>query len=276
MRAVLVLISTLFLFGCGGGGGGGGGGSSAPSPVPPVPQAPVRDTPPLVLYFGIASKQLEETSDHVSCAYPMDWGDWDTQGPDIADRIIAQLVEAKARGFKTAIVAVGFTCFTTKFTYKGMAGLVEFKKRVDAIGIDVIGISLVDEPDMNGVSDAVMTRAFNEAKAAWPGVKIYVVYGDHGTPGASAADVVGMDKYPNLVTVPIKSGQKQWLFAGGADPWKVDPTPFTAYAQQHPEVEAICAFLWIDGWGGGTNKGIGTNGMASAYRAAFKPLSGRA
>ena len=267
-RRWFVLLVCLFLAGCGGGGSG-----SAAAPSAPSAPAPVRDAPPLLLYFGVAAKQLEETADHVDCLYAMDWGDWDTMAGDIADRIIAQLVEAKQRGFKSAIVAVGFTMFSKAYAYEGTANLAAFLKRVQAVGIPIVGVSIIDEPDMAGVSDAVMTKAIVDAKKV-TGVKVFVVYGDHGQPGAAAADVVGRDAYPSLVTIPVRPGQQQWLFAGGSDPWRVDPVAagFVAYAQAHPEVCAICAFTWLDGWGGTTNKGVRSNGMAPAYRAAAAAL----
>ena len=267
-----VLAAALVLAGC------GGGGSSTPSapyapvaPSAPVAPAPTRNGAPLMLYFGVAAKQLEETADHCSCVYSLDWGSWDTDHDAIANRIIADLQEAKARGFTTAIIAVGFTMFTKAFAYRGTADLIAFRARVEACGgPKIVGISIIDEPDMNGISDAVMTRAHTEAKAVWPGVKVFVVYGDHGTPGASAADVIGRDAYPNLVTVPVRPDQQQWIFAGGADPWRVDPTPFVNYAAQHAEVAAVCAFMWIDRpVGQDSGPGIRSNGLASVYRSAF-------
>ena len=106
--------------------------------------------------------------------------------------------------------------------------------------------------------------------SGFSGAKVFVVYGDHGTPGSSVADVIGHDAYPKLVASAVKPGQQQWLFAGGSDPWRVDPTAagFVDYCKAHPEVFGICAFTWLDGWGGTTNKGIRSNGMADKYRAA--------
>lgn len=265
--ALLAALTCLLLAGC-----GGGGGSSGPPSTPLTPPAPTRNVPPLFLYFGIGGRQLEETADHCSCAYPMDWGDWDTMGPDIADRIIAQLTDAKLLGYKSAIVPVGFCMFTAKFAYKGNGALVAFRSRVEAAGVPIVGISIVDEPDMNGISDAVYSQAIRDARAVWP-VPVFVIYGDHGTPGAAEADVIGSDDYgKGVVTLPLRPKQQLWIIAGGADPWRNDPKPFVNYAQAHPECAAICCFLWIDGWGGTMNKGIGTNGLAPAYRAAALSL----
>ena len=260
-RVILAAALALLLTGC---GGGGGGGSSAPAPSP----APVRDEPPLLLYFGVASEQVKETADHVRTLYPMDWGDWDTEGADIADRIIAQLTEAKAQGFANAIVAVGFTMFSKAFTYKGTAALAAFWQRVQAVGLPIVGVSIIDEPDVNQISDSVMTQAINDARKV-TGAKVFVVYGDSGrTPGANAADVIGRDKYPNVPTLPVRAGQQRWVFPGGADPWRTPPP--TALVASDPSICAVCAFMWGDGWGGTTNKGIRSNGMADAYRKAWK------
>ena len=267
-RSLLAAALALLLAGC----GGGGGGSSAPAPSPTP--APVRDAPPLLLYFGVIEEQLKETADHVSTVYPMDWGDWDTMRPDIADRIIAQLQEAKALGYANAIVAVGFCMFSKAYVYRGTDELAAFWKRVQAVGLPIVGVSIIDEPDVVGVTDAEMTKAILDAKAV-TGCKVFVCYGDtgHGTPGIAVADVVGRDKYPSLVSVPTHPGQQRWLFAGGADPWRADPAPFIAYAKANGDVAAVCAFLWGDGWGGTTNKGIRDNGMAAAYRSAFKSVA---
>lgn len=264
MRLLCALAFCLLLAGCSGGSGGSG---EKPVPAPaPLP----RNAPPLCFYFGVVARQIEETADHVHVVYSLDWGDWDTMDADIATRILADLLQAKALGYRGAIVGVGFTMFSTALAYKGTAGLVAFRQRVEAIGLPIIGISLIDEPDMRGVSDEVMTKAHADAKAAWPGVKLFCVYGDHGTPGSSAADVIGKDAYPDIPTLPIRAGQERWIFPGGADPWRTPPDGAMALAAGDPSIVAVCAFIWGDRpVGKDSGLGIRSNGLADAYRKAF-------
>jgi len=260
-----VLAAALVLAGC------GGGGSSTPSASAPVaPTAPIVRTAPLEFgYFGLAD--IAATANSVTFSHCIDWGDWTKDKEAIKARIIAQLQSAKAAGLK-AIVSTGFLTFDAGYRYLGTAELVAFKKQLDALDLSKICIAAycIDEPDVHGISDAVMTQCFNETRAAWP-IKMAVIYGPNGqTPGISAADWIGRDDYGAgsgvLQRLPSIRPDQQWIVVpGGADPWRQDVTPFADFAKARGNVAAVIAFLYVD-YGGG--KGIGTNGTFPAYAAA--------
>lgn len=283
MRWLLIFAVALLLAGCK--GGGGGNSSSGPSaPMPPVP----RTEPLLYLYFGVKDKQIEETADHVNAVWTPDWGDWETPGgrQAIADYIVAMLTEAKARGIHKALVTVGFLIFGNSRgtpAYLNTTALIAFRERLASLGLAdmVCGLYPIDEPDMRGVPDDIMRTVFRDVKAAWPGAKVWVIYGDHGTPGISEADVIGTDDYPKAEGVlqklpPLKGGQRWVLVPGGSDPWRNDPAPFATFAVTRNEVAAIAPFVWFDRTDeqGIERKGIRSNGMADAYRKAVASVAG--
>lgn len=263
----LLLGAVIFLTGCGGSGGD-------PTPIVPVVLHTLRPDV-LFCYFGLVSEQVREIAAHVNAVHLPDWGDWDTAGADIEARIVAQLHEAQANGISRAIVCTGFLTFTTNHQYRGTAALMAFRQRLDAAGLlpMVIGLYPLDEPDVSGLSDALVTQAVNETRAAWPGPKIGVIYGTHGTPGIGAYDWVGMDDYGAgagvLQRLPSIRADQRWIVVpGGADPWKQDPAPFVDFANSHPQVAVFMPFCWFDGYGGTPNAGIRSNGMALRYAAA--------
>ena len=273
MKLVAIAVA-LALSGCGGSGGGSG------PPSPPAP--PVVRTAPLQFgYYGSADTARVASS--VTCVHLPDWGDWTTAAgkESMKAQIIAQLQACKAAGLK-AIVSTGFLTFTrTPYRYIGTADLVAFNKQLDGLGLSTIVIALypLDEPDVLGISDAVMTQCFNETRAAWPGPAIAVVYGTHGTPGIAAADWVGHDSYREGPQFPaLRAGQHAIVLPGGADPYRQDPTPFVAFANTHAEVALVWAFLYIDytGVNGEPEKGIANNGMLAQYTAAGTAIKGAA
>jgi len=263
-----VLAAALVLAGC------GGGASSTPSaPSAPVaPSAPIVRTAPLEFgYFGLAD--IAATASSTTFTFAIDWGDWTKDKEAIKARIIAQLQSAKAAGLK-AIVSTGFLTFDAGYRYLGTAELATFKKQLDALDLSPIVIALypVDEPDIHAqLTDAIMVQCCTETRAAWPGVKLAVIYGPNGqTPGISAYDWIGRDDYSagsgELSRLPAIRPDQQWIVVpGGADPWRQDVAPFAAFAKSQPTVAVLMPFLYSDYAGG---KGIGTNGTFPAYAAA--------
>ena len=272
MKLVAIAVA-LALSGCGGSGGGSG------PPSPPAP--PVVRTAPLQFgYYG--GSPLPATASSVTFVHATDWAaDWTTGKDAIKAAIIAQLQACQAAGVK-AIVSTGFLTFTrTPYRYIGTADLVAFKKQLDALGLSstCIALYVLDEPDVLGISDAVMTQCFNETRAAWPGPAIAVVYGTHGTPGIAAADWAGHDSYREGPQFPaLRAGQHAIVVPGGADPYRQDPAPFATFANAHAEVALVWAFLYIDytGVNGEPEKGIANNGMLAQYAAVGTAIKGAA
>ena len=271
----LVLLAALLLSGC-----GGGGGHSNPPPVQPIPRHEL-----LYCYFGITKREeIAEFVDHCNAVWIMDWCNWD----DPKDRerwtqfVIDCLQDAKARGIDKAILAVGYLTFTSTYQFHGAAAVATLRTLLDELGLRemVVGLSLIDEPDLHDVPDEVMARAFAETKAAWPEAKMTVIYGDHGTPGISHAEWIGHDAYGLgdgvLNRMPGLQGAQRWLLVpGGADPWKNSPEPFLDFARTHAEVAGIVPFTWFDrAPGQDSGPGIRSNGMSGRYRAIGLQIKG--
>jgi hypothetical protein len=236
-------------------------------------------------YFGVGSpEQIVRTSAHVSFVHVMDWGDWDsTEGREaIKQQQIAYMQEARARGVKSFVVTVGFLAFDSQRHYRGSAQTITAVKayldQLAALDLsrDVIAIYVLDEPDIDPpVDDRTMAQAFNDVRAAWPGPKLAVIYGDHGTPGIAAADWIGHDDYGRgagvLDRMPAIRADQRWIVVpGGADPWRQDPSPFVSRADSDPRIAVVMPFVFFDRKDerGVTFKGIGSNGMLPQYEAA--------
>jgi len=264
MRLVAIAVA-LALSGC---GGSGGGGSPAPGQVPPPPVA--RVAPLQFGYFGIAD--VATTASSVTFTHAVDWGTWGTDTEAIKARIIAELTACKAAGI-SAIMSTGFLTFSSAYAYLGTAELIAFKAQLDALELSHVVIALypIDEPDVHGISDSLMTKCCAETRAAWPGPKLAVIYGPNGqTPGISAFDWIGRDDYGAGAGVlnhlpPIRADQQWIIVPGGADPWRQDPAPFVSFADTRNQVAVLMPFLYSDYAGG---QGIATNGMLPAYAAA--------
>lgn len=270
MLRYAIMLSTLLLAGC------GGGGNSQPSPPSPVPQP--RSGELLFCYFGMLNKQLEETADHINAIHTPDWGNWDdpTDRERIAQQTVAYLLAARMRGIDKAIVSCGFLLFDSNHKYRGIAELMAFKTRLDVLSLSSMVVALypIDEPDVLGISDVTMLQVYGEVRQSWP-VKIAVIYGSHGTPGANAADWIGHDEYGRdagvLNRMPrIRNGQQWIIVPGGANPWRNTPEPFREFADTHGQVACIMPFVWFDrekDEQGQRQAGIRSNGLADRYRS---------
>jgi len=271
MRYILI-FAALLLSGC--------GGHHHNNPAPPPPPNP--NPPPrqqlLYGYFGVVGRQLEETADHVNTVWSMDWGDWDTSEgrSSIANRILAELLEARQRGITHAVVATGFCTFNNAHAFVGTEELIKFRQLLNANNLISMVAALypLDEPDVANVPSSVMDDCYLATKAVWPEAKIAVIYSDRGTPGIEQADWIGTDRYGLdsgvLGTLPPIGATQRWLLVpGGSDPWKNNPSPFYTFALTHTEVAMLVPFVWFDrerDEQGQFRAGIRSNGMANAYR----------
>jgi hypothetical protein len=234
--------------------------------VPPPPRAGIEFG-----YFGVDGAQVSETAAHVTFVHTPDWGDWDNAADRerIAQQTIAYLQEAQARGVRNAWLSVGFLVFDNAFHYRGSAELVAFKARIEALGLGPMVVALypVDEPELHGITSASLTAALADIRVAWPGPKLAVIYGDHGSyPALDAYDWIGKDDYGRgIPVIGVRPDQRVIVVPGGTDPWRDDPESFYAYATANTNVVAIIAFVWFDHFGGTANRGIRSNGLSSAY-----------
>jgi hypothetical protein len=228
-------------------------------------------------YWGTLNNQIAETAAHVNFVHAIVWGDRDSVADRarMADVLIAQIQEAEARGVHKVILTVDSMIFTNAYVYRGTAELLAFKARVDALGLagNIVALYPVDEPELyHSTNDAALTAILGELRAAWPGPKMAVVYGDMATkPALASYDWIGYDNYGigagAMDRLPPISGDQRWLLVpGGTNPWANPPEPWYARANSDTRVIGIMPFVWFDGFENDFNhRGIRSNGLAGAY-----------
>lgn len=271
----LVLAAALYgpISGCGGGGGSAGGGFGGAGATGTYP----RSIP--CGYFGVVDGQPQATAG-VTLTWVMDnslWGDAAAQ-QWMEGKQVQWLQEARAQGATHAWLAVGYLVFDAHYRYQGTAALAAFEQQLSALGNTIPTIdafSIVDEPDVNGVSDAAMLEAEHGVQAVIPGAKIAVVYGTARYPGIGGATYVSRDDYGVGQGVlqelpPLAFGQSWFLVIGAANPYRQDPQPFLDFAESHNSVSAVILFTYQDYRDpqGKMQHGVGTNGLLAQYQAA--------
>jgi hypothetical protein len=266
---LLVGLVILLLVAC-----GGGGPTPKSNPTPPNPAPLPQQYEASFGYFMGNAADLPLYQDHVGYVFTNDWGNWDTAQDWLENQTLLELQNAQQFGIKKAIVSVGFLVFDSKYNYKGTQYLIEFKGRLENLGISdmVETFYVLDEPDLamrKGLTVAALKAACAGLRQVFPEVKLMTIYSNSGQyPAITAFDIVGKDDYGKGTGVlsempPITSNQWYAIVPGGADPWKQDPTQFYQWSLSHP-VKYIIAFLFSDYSGG---KGIGNNGMLPVYKA---------
>ena len=260
------LSAILLAWSCG--GGGGNNNPSIPVSVPP----PTTIEPIYNTYFGVVDGQTPAVVGHTNMVMPLDWGNYDSNRPQIQARIIKQLQEAKAVGITAALPSVGFLLFNGNYTYRGVSDLLKFKQQLTTLQlIDMVkALYVLDEPELTGVQEAVLCQAIKDLKLNWK-VPIAVIYGDTKKYFCiSEYDWIGKDKYALGIGVfneypPINSNQRYILVPGGADPYRNDPVPFRNLAVRDTRIVAVVNFIYPDFYAGTGYLGIKSNGMLSTY-----------
>lgn len=248
---------------------------------PPTPPASKR----YFTYFGYGAGNAAGQADHVNMIFVPEWGETDANLSVILQRNISFFNEAKAAGIPAVVLDVGFQAWRgTAVNPTLAADLTVVLKAYQTAGVlgMVKAIYPVDEPDIRGFSDASLRQAnaiIRQVADGFPelsGVQLWVIYAQDGVPAMSSFDCVGSDHYGDISRAlawyaQVPAAQCRILVPGGAQPWRDDPAPFTAYAMANPNTNVI-AFLWVDYSGG---LGISDNGMLPAYRAAGKTVIGK-
>lgn len=284
MRLLLACTAALLLSGCGWFGHRGAQQPQQPTPTPTIP-APVETPAALPArrglqfgYFGSDDAQVSETADHVTFLMPA----WSDDASQIARALAANMpvclvVEDAlfAPGVPSRYLgnALADALLRAKFDAWRAAGALQLVRY----------LYVCDEPERDKkLTDADMRAAiitlrgvmgeFPELAAA----RLWVIFGDQESyPAIDLLDDVGCDAYG--AGADILTGQYQRLkpylrpdqglilVPGGASPWRQDPRPFLDYANADPQVVAMVPFIWLDQWGGTTNRGIRGNGMRGVY-----------
>lgn len=272
IRWLLSSLAALALAACGGGGGGGGGQGGAGNAAPPAAAPPLRNDV-LFGYYGTGDGQLAATADHASIVWI---GPWDPA------RSIGDLQEAHARGLRHAIVDLSYLLFSDRHyvgSARAKAAVRGYLASLGGLGLLPLltAVYTIDEPELNLDEPSEVVQANADLRAVFAEFAIApalaVIYTDHRSfPGRESYDWLGCDQYGRgPCEVPLSSGQKLVLVAGGADPWREDPAPYLERTAADPSVALLVGFTWFDRGG---DRGIGHNGMASAYRGAGVRLKG--
>lgn len=269
-RRQAVLTCALLLAGC-------GGGRSQGSYVPPIPTALRSD-----LYFGYfmtGPGQIKLTRDHVNWVFE-----------DQATGSLTAAASMRDHG-KATLLNLSGLCYDG-LTFRPLpdadvrvrACLQTLKS--EGVLQQVIALYPLDEPDIHGLSDAEVTamcgvvRGVASEFSELAGVKLAVIYTDQqGWPGFAAHDWVAIDPYDNgsdmFVAPPfiamkarLEPHQSYFLVPPGGDPWQQNPRPYADVAQNDPRCLGLLAFMYVLRFDSNPpSDGIGTNGMAAAYRA---------
>lgn len=254
--------------------------------MPPLPAAKRTDL--LFGYYGRDDAQCVETAGAVNLVFELRWDDL---APTIA--------RMQRQALKTVLVVSGECWIDAKTPRPAADAEAALRVTFDALrsaGVlgQVIGLYPIDEPDLWGTADAdvvAVCATVRKVAASYPelaGVALVVCYSKSCTyPGASAFDWLSIDDYPEgsnaLVGAPmtglrkiLRPGQRLFLVPGGCDPFRNDPEPFRRVAHADPLVVAVVPFCWRDyvDPSGKLQQGIRSNGMAPAYAALGRELTG--
>ncbi|MEO8674722.1 MAG: Ig-like domain-containing protein [Casimicrobiaceae bacterium] len=217
-------------------------------------------TPPAPsTYFGywFTGIGLEEVVAHTNLSFEL--GIFNDVDPNSIQSLETHVPLMRANGMK-AMLEIGYIHVTDPNGHVHYLGnvdkvraLLDHIKRLGGLDL-VVAFYPIDEPDMtdlssNDIRDA--NAAIHALCAEYPelgGCAIAVIYSDHNPTGAQYYDWIGTDAgnyYLGPNSMELNPGQRLILIPGGADPWRMDPTSYLSYAQDHPEVVLIMPFLWI-------------------------------
>jgi hypothetical protein len=250
---------------------GGGGGNGAPTDgTRPDPFTETHRTDLYFGYYGNSPGQTAATFDHTNLCWAAPWGGRDVQ--------IGYVQECALRKIPVMLDLTWLLISGRSYvgTEKAVPQVRQYLDQLRDLGVvgGIVALYPVDEPDMNLDDVSVVQTINRDLRAVLTdldlAVKLAVIYGNQGTPGIESFDWIARDDYERgLQTLPLLPHQRLMLVAGGADKYRNRPESFEAYANAHPEVVAIVAFIYDDYTdpGGTFRLGISHNGLLPAYRA---------
>ncbi len=265
----LVVLLALVLAACGGGGG------VRPDPVP----SPQR-TDLLMAYYGGCDTCANETKDHTNLYMTRPWG---PGGPSWVTEAMAQVQQAVSNGQKVMLGLPGL--YDPGGTDSAWNALQSIKN--GGLASSVVALYPIDEPDVNGKTDAEVTAMNAVLRKALSDLgmtaSLAVIYGcpTGKRPGLASYDWVGCDEYDagcgtangsqyRALKASLRADQRIMLIPGGANPWRQDPTCFLNAANADLQVVVIMPFLWVP-W---DQPGIRINGMSPPYVSVGKSIKG--
>ncbi len=260
-------LAAMLLAACGGGSGG------------TITPATTLRTDLLYGYYGGCGSCALETQDHTNLYMTRPWGP-----PGWLMEVLPQLQQAMGNGQKVMLGLPGL------YDAGGLEDAAHSITKLAEAGLmaDVVALYPIDEPDVNGKSDAEVNAMNAALKDLMKGLGVNpalaVIYGcaTGRTPGISTYDWIGCDDYGKgcdaatgltfaVLKARLRPDQRLLLVPGGADPWRQDPACFASKAHSDPQVVAILPFLWVDYDGGA---GIRTNPTRRLYCETGKVIKG--
>lgn len=252
-------------------------------------------------------RQIMHVATHTNAVMELGWGDWSSPKgrQNIADCMVKRLVEAQAFGIEVGIVSIDFLLWypvlngtdTAPHFYRGddviIPELRSFFRQLEANGvINMVKRGfcyLMDEPGLYGITGKDMERAVGVLQKvasefeALQRCRTYVIYSYGAYPGIEFVDMVGHDHYEIGARIvedseferfrrmlrPLGSASSQWMSVVPGGAFGQDPTPFLARLGNDPQVKALNAFIYFDGWNAG-KLGIHGNGTGEKYCVAGK------
>jgi hypothetical protein len=266
--AALILAAALAA--CGGGGGAGPSSSGAIVPAPTVK----RTTQAYACYFAGQSVTVNAYADHTNCIEPGAWNP--------LDQLAALAVN---NGRKVVLMLPVGTCLLPLERVESET--TAYLQRIDTAGAlkNILAVRPGDEWTISDEAAKACITAIHAAMAKFPAtigkpLTIYYPCSSDARPGIDFIDWPGCDVYdwtwPRIFAVykgyerPGESDRGVAMIAGGSNPWRQDPAPMVDFALYDNNVKLVQGFCWdaCDIY----PEGIGINGMAPAFRAAFGRL----
>ena len=244
-------------------------------------------------YFYSDEAQPAETADHCNLIHV----------PHVGEMGLAILRAAKAAGIGKAVISMDACGFTEagggRKVYRGPVTASQqssdYLSAINKAGLlgMIVGMYTVDEPEREADVPADDLRSFCAALrgviAAWelPSTALAICYGsgDFGGRGRDyraieAHDWIGRDAYDegegalgepyDDLVARLRDDQRVILVPGCASPWRADPGPWLARAEDE-RVAWLMPFDWT-GYGGKLNGLRHNPALQPAYRAAGKAI----
>lgn len=254
-------------------------------------------TTPRKLYYGYFAdrgSQLDETFNQVNIAFD-GFGLWDSDALGIA-RMVKYQKQTIADLDQLLFDFSAYPTITYRGTATATANMQTLFNAIQAAGVlqNVSAVYPLDEPNLfTSLTAVVLAGAIADVRACmatYPemkNTKVAVIYAPIGNYKAIASyDWVGLSAYNDTaffnpggtydqLKAQLTAKQSTMLVPGGANPWRQDPAPFYNVAMNDKQVAAFIAFIWVDlGTPPNVSLGIGNNGMATAYEAIAKLITG--
>lgn len=278
LRCVAAVLLMLAVVGCGGGGGG----------TSDVQTLPTLRTDLNFGYFSSVRDQPQRTQGYVNYYHQSFF-----EGTDKALADVQFMNRRTWLSFDTVFFDIG-PDRRRVLRPTAAADLRALLARFQAASLLrlVTEASVVDEPDVQGVSDADVIAAVAILRGVFMeygvGIRAFSTYGDRRTyPGIDVMDTVMFDQYYSGASIltdgtyasfkaRTRPYQHIYLLPGAADPWREQPDSWISFAHADPQIKGIMVFAWFTNRAPDADygKGVEENGTEGAWCRAGSKLIG--